>query len=151
MNKKVKLIMVPILTVILLTTLLAGVMRANSANCSDPDCGSSTPQAAIYCGTKVFFSVEKNSGGSLSAEAKDEGGTLTSGQLVERRNHVDFTAKPNKGYQVKAWKIDGKVVPGNTTNNYTLTCRAEGTKEVTVTVEFELISGKVPLVPISGV
>ncbi|MDR0293531.1 MAG: hypothetical protein LBH95_05190, partial [Oscillospiraceae bacterium] len=80
----------------------------------------------------VTFSV---TGGNGSLTARADGSAVTSGALVQQGKNVVFTANPDTGYRVKAWKDNGAAANGTNTA-YTLS----GIAAIhTVTVEFELI------------
>jgi len=82
---------------------------------------------------EVTFSVEGENGG-LYAKVDGMAETDKSPITVEEGKTVTFTAKANDGYRVKEWKVNSKVVAGNTSDTYTHTV----TKTVEVKVSFEL-------------
>lgn len=88
-------------------------------------------------GDKLTFNAEDENGiiesvtvGGKSVEFSD-GFTLTSDAAVT------VTAKPNVGYEVKEWKVNGTVVAGATDNTYTYT--ADGTKGAAISVSFQQV------------
>jgi hypothetical protein len=83
----------------------------------------------------VTFGVDKarKTGGDLKARVDDK--RIKSGESVLRGKDVKFIADPKAGYRVKAWKVNGKVVPGYTKDTFTLTNLKAATN---VTVEYEL-------------
>jgi len=76
-------------------------------------------------------------GGNGSLSATVNGTAISSGSSVVAGSDVVFTATPTSGYKVKEWKVNGTVVSGNISNNYTVEEIAANT---TVSVEFELIT-----------
>ena len=88
-------------------------------------------------GDKLTFNAEDENGiiesvtvGGKSVEFSD-GFTLTSDAAVT------VTAKPNVGYEVKEWKVNGTVVTDAAGNTYTYT--AEGTKGAAISVSFQQV------------
>ncbi len=88
-------------------------------------------------GDKLTFNAEDENGiiesvtvGGKSVEFSD-GFTLDSGAAVT------VTAKPNVGYEVKEWKVNGTVVTDAAGNTYTYT--AEGTKGAAISVSFQQV------------
>jgi len=73
------------------------------------------------------------SNGTVSATVNGSG--ISTGVKVQQGNDVVFTANPNNGYSVSAWKLNGGTVPGVTSNNYTL---PNLSANAIVTVEFEI-------------
>ena len=64
--------------------------------------------------------------------------TVENKKSVTVGTDVTFTAKPNVGFQVKEWIVDGSSIPGNKTNSYTITVPEDAAKPtMIVTVEFE--------------
>jgi hypothetical protein len=84
-----------------------------------------------------FGVVEVNGATNGNLWAELNGNAITSGSSVEGGSDVVFTAVPASGYHVKEWQLDGTLIAGNTSNNYTLGNIAAN---ATVTVEFELIT-----------
>ncbi len=93
-----------------------------------------TVNVAVQTYTVTFSVVGAN--GTLAATV--DAAAITSPAAVEAGKNVIFTATPAANYVVKEWKLNGTVVPGNTTNTYTLTSL---TAAATVTVEFKLNVG----------
>ena len=89
---------------------------------------------AVQTYTVTFSVVGAN--GTLAATV--DAAAITSPATVSSGKNVVFTAAPATNYVVKEWKLDGTVVAGNTTNNYTLSTLAAN---ATVTVEFKLADG----------
>ena len=81
----------------------------------------------------VTFSVVGGNG-ELKAEVESPYPQIESGAEVDEGSDVVFTAKPEEGYQVKEWKVNGVVAEDETGNTYTLENLAAA---VNVTVEFE--------------
>ncbi len=81
----------------------------------------------------VTFGV---SGGSGALTAKVEGEPITSGAQVQEGSDVVFTATPDDGYRVKAWKLGEEVISGATGSTYIV---ANLSSNIEVTVEFEAI------------
>ncbi|MCL2798407.1 MAG: DUF6273 domain-containing protein, partial [Firmicutes bacterium] len=79
----------------------------------------------------IAFEVVDETGGTLSAEVA--GAPIESGSTVYSGSAVSFTAVPDKFYRVKQWAVNGKPVPGNLSNIFTLHIGADSV----VTVEFE--------------
>ena len=79
----------------------------------------------------VNFSV---TGGNGGLTATVDGAGITTGALVASGKNVVFTAAPNAGYRVSAWRLGGTVISDNKTNTCTLTALSAIS---TVTVEFE--------------
>ncbi|GEM_PF-996594 len=80
----------------------------------------------------VIFSAEGS--GTLTATVDTE--TINSGDSIEHGKDVVFTAAPNTGYRVQAWKLNGSILGEEKTTSYTLTNLQAA---ATVTVAFELI------------
>jgi M6 family metalloprotease-like protein len=81
----------------------------------------------------VTFNVI-NGNGSISATVDDT--AITSAAAVQEGKEVIFTATPDSGYQVKEWTLDGVVVTGNVSTDYTI---ASLSANAIVTVEFQPI------------
>ncbi len=73
-----------------------------------------------------------NANGNISATV--DGNAITSIATVRNGKDLVFTASPNTGFVVKEWKLNGTVIPGNTSTTYTLTDIQENS---VVTVEFD--------------
>ncbi|MDY0281875.1 MAG: T9SS type A sorting domain-containing protein, partial [Salinivirgaceae bacterium] len=74
--------------------------------------------------------------GNGTLEATVDGIAIVSADMVEETKDVLFTAIPAVGYRVKTWTLDGAVVEGNATANYTV---SNLSASINVTVEFEII------------
>ncbi|MGI6605713.1 MAG: Ig-like domain-containing protein [Peptococcia bacterium] len=85
---------------------------------------------------KSTYSVTFSAEGSGTLTAKVDDTAITSGALIEHGKDIVFTAAPNTGYRVQAWKLDGSVLGEEKTTSYTLTNLQAA---ATVTVIFELI------------
>jgi len=83
----------------------------------------------------VNFNVT-NGNGSLTASAN--GASINAGDEIEEESVIEFTATPIEGYKVKEWRLNGAVVTGNTSNNYSLILN----NDATVTVEFKKEGGE---------
>jgi hypothetical protein len=66
--------------------------------------------------------------------ATADGEELVSGQAVEEGKTVVFTARPNQGYSVKAWRLNGVVADSNQTDTFMI---ADLDAPAEVTAEFE--------------
>jgi len=87
--------------------------------------------------TNNFYSVHfnvPNGNGSLTATIGET--PINTGDTISKDNIIEFTAVPNEGYKVKEWKLNGAIIPDNTSNNYTILLN----NNVTVTVEFMKLS-----------
>jgi len=71
-----------------------------------------------------------NGNGTLSASTG--GNSVNPGDDIEENSTVVFTATPNEGYKVKEWKLNGTVVAGNVSNNFSHVLN----NDAVVTVEF---------------
>lgn len=80
---------------------------------------------------KITFNVT-GINGSLVAKVDDL--SINTGDTVEAGKDVVFTATPAENYRVKAWKVNGVVAEGNTTNTLKVENLAAA---IGVTVEFE--------------
>ena len=90
----------------------------------------------------VTFSVEGTPpNGTLKAILGTS--EITSGDKVEEGKWVIFTAKPDAGYRVKEWKLDGNAILGHKSNTYA----HKVTKPAAITVSFEPYSVKLTLSP----
>ena len=65
-----------------------------------------------------------------------DGAGILTGSLVEEGKDVVFTATPSNGFHVKEWKLDNIIIPGLTSNTFTLQNISVAGN---VTVEFELM------------
>lgn len=82
----------------------------------------------------VNFSSINDEFGTVSAEYK--GAKFTSGTEVTEGDEVTFTAKPNKGYALSGWTVNG-VSASSTTNPYKITVQ----KDTTVVANFKEMTG----------
>ena len=102
----------------------------------------------------VTFSVGYGHGGSLKGTYNGTDKTASGGSMltftVAHNGRVDFTAQPDtaNGWEVQSWMVDSVIVPGHTSENYTLS-NVTGPKTVTVifkkktyTVTFSVANGE---------
>ena len=102
----------------------------------------------------VTFSVDGGTGGSLDGTYSGNTQTASGGSMltftVAHNGRVDFTAQPDtaNGWEVQSWMVDSVIVPGHTSENYTLS-NVTGPKTVTVifkkktyTVTFSVANGE---------
>jgi len=82
-----------------------------------------------------------NGNGALSASM--DGNPVNPGDVFEEGSSIEFTALPIEGYKVKEWKLNGTVVAGNISNNYSLALNDDSN----VTVEFM----EIPPLPVTVV
>jgi len=80
---------------------------------------------------EVTFEVE-GEGGALTAEV--DSSAITTGDFVADGKNVVFTAAPESGQEVSEWKVNGEVVEGVTTEEYTV---ENLDNDIHVTVEFK--------------
>ncbi|MCL1809557.1 MAG: metallophosphoesterase, partial [Clostridiales bacterium] len=112
---------------------------ARSAANDNYNTGAVSRSAAIRTATPthaVTFSVLNGNG---TIQASVDGVGIASGTAAPQGKNVVFTAAPNAGYRVKAWRLNNTVISGNTSNSYTLSNLSEA---AVVSVEFEAISGE---------
>ena len=111
-----------------------------------------TPLATYAVTYNVVNTIEGQTDGSLSASAGRKGlqgykiGNLESGDRVCAGSDLTFTAKPELGYQVKQWKVNGVIQKesGLTVTKNTLQVSSVG-KDTDVTVEFIQSGDKVTI------
>ena len=72
---------------------------------------------------------------SAVAGKVDQIANIESGFVLASGATVDITAQPDTGYKVGCWKVNGKVVDGQTGNTYTYTADENGTGAA-ITVQF---------------
>lgn len=72
---------------------------------------------------------------SAVAGKVDQIANIESGFVLASGATVDITAQPDTGYKVGCWKVNGKVVDGQTGNTYTYTADEKGTGAA-ITVQF---------------
>lgn len=75
-----------------------------------------------------------NNNGTIIASVNDD--TIESGDLIRRGSKVVFDATPNEHFRVLAWRYNGGLVLGNTTNQFIIESLT-GDETATVLVEFE--------------
>ena len=78
---------------------------------------SCTAIKGVSATTLVSFEV---TGGNGSLSATVNGAPITSGDLVNTGETVEFTAVPNENFEVKEWKLNNEIIPNNTTNSYAM-------------------------------
>ena len=90
-------------------------------------------------------------GKSVSAVAGkfDQIANIESGFVLASGATVDITAQPDTGYKVGCWKVNGKVVDGQTGNTYTYTADENGTGAA-ITVQFVQIDYVVSWSAVNG-
>ena len=86
-------------------------------------------------GDKLTFNAEDDNGIIKSVKVGDETVNFSDGFTLNSGAAVTVTAKPNVGYEVKEWKVNGTVVAGAAGNTYTYT--ADGTKGAAISVSFQ--------------
>ena len=72
---------------------------------------------------------------SAVAGKVDQIANIETGFVLASGATVDVTAQPDTGYKVGCWKVNGKVVDGQTGNTYTYTADENGTGAA-ITVQF---------------
>lgn len=86
---------------------------------------------------------------SAVAGKVDQIANIKSGFVLAAGATVDITAQPDTGYKVGCWKVNGKVVDGQTGNTYTYTADEKGTGAV-ITVQFVQIDYTVSWSAVNG-
>lgn len=86
---------------------------------------------------------------SAVAGKVDQIANIESGFVLASGATVDITAQPDTGYKVGCWKVNGKVVDGQTGNTYTYTADEKGTG-VAITVQFVQIDYAVSWSAVNG-
>ena len=120
--------------VLLIALMFTACKQPASAEKPEPPAPPAPPKHA------VTFSVEGTPpNGTLKAILGTS--EITSGDKVEEGKWVIFTAKPDAGYRVKEWKVDGNVILGHKSNTYPHNV----TKPAAITVSFEPSSVKLTL------
>ena len=66
------------------------------------------------------YTVTFSAGSNGSIAATVDGSPITSGASVLEGKNVVFTATPNADFRVAEWTLNGNVVSGNNTNNFTI-------------------------------
>lgn len=86
---------------------------------------------------------------SAVAGKVDQIANIESGFVLAAGATVDITAQPDTGYKVSCWKVNGKVVDGQTGNTYTYTADEKGTGAA-ITVQFVQIDYAVSWSAVNG-
>lgn len=86
---------------------------------------------------------------SAVAGKVDQIANIESGFVLAFGATVDITAQPDTGYKVGCWKVNGKVVDGQTGNTYTYTADEKGTGAA-ITVQFVQIDYAVSWSAVNG-
>lgn len=86
---------------------------------------------------------------SAVAGKVDQIDNIESGFVLASGATVDITAQPDTGYKVGCWKVNGKVVDGQTGNTYTYTADENGTGAA-ITVQFVQIDYAVSWSAVNG-
>lgn len=86
---------------------------------------------------------------SVVAGKVDQIANIESGFVLASGATVDITAQPDTGYKVGCWKVNGKVVDGQTGNTYTYTADEKGTGAA-ITVQFVQIDYAVSWSAVNG-
>ena len=86
---------------------------------------------------------------SAVAGKVDQIANIESGFVLASGATVDITAQPDTGYKVGCWKVNGKVVDGQTGNTYTYTADEKGTGAA-ITVQFVQIDYAVSWSAVNG-
>lgn len=86
---------------------------------------------------------------SAVAGKVDQIANIESGFVLASGAMVDITAQPDTGYKVGCWKVNGKVVDGQTGNTYTYTADEKGTGAA-ITVQFVQIDYTVSWSAVNG-
>lgn len=86
---------------------------------------------------------------SAVAGKVDQIANIETGFVLASGATVDITAQPDTGYKVGCWKVNGKVVDGQTGNTYTYTADKNGTGAA-ITVQFVQIDYAVSWSAVNG-
>lgn len=86
---------------------------------------------------------------SAVAGKVDQIANIETGFVLASGATVDITAQPDTGYKVGCWKVNGKVVDGQTGNTYTYTADENGTGAA-ITVQFVQIDYAVSWSAVNG-
>ena len=104
---------------------------------------AATPVQTVYYkvveGHTVTFSVGSGNGtltGTYGTTVRTASGSAQQTLTVLHGENATFTAQPDTGYEVEKWTVDGNVISGHTSTNYTL---SNVTANKTVTVTFKKI------------
>ena len=86
---------------------------------------------------------------TIAAGANGKIANIETGFVLASGATVDITAQPDTGYKVGCWKVNGKVVDGQTGNTYTYTADENGTGAA-ITVQFVQIDYAVSWSAVNG-
>lgn len=86
-------------------------------------------------GNQLTFNAEDANGIIESVKVGDKNVNFSGGFTLEAGATVTVTAKPNPGYEVNEWKVDGTPVKDDTGNTYVYT--ADGTTGAAISVTFQ--------------
>ena len=86
-------------------------------------------------GDQLTFNAEDTNGIIENVKVGDENVNFSGGFTLDADAAVTVTAKPNPGYEVKEWKVDGTPVKDATGNTYVYT--ADGTTGAAISVTFQ--------------
>ena len=86
-------------------------------------------------GNQLTFNAEDTNGIIENVKVGDENVNFSGGFTLDADAAVTVTAKPNPGYEVKEWKVDGTPVKDATGNTYVYT--ADGTTGAAISVTFQ--------------
>lgn len=86
-------------------------------------------------GNQLTFNAEDTNGIIENVKVGDENVEFSGGFTLEAGAAVTVTAKPNPGYEVNEWKVDGTPVKDATGNTYVYT--ADGTTGAAISVTFQ--------------
>ena len=86
-------------------------------------------------GNQLTFNAEDTNGIIENVKVGDENVEFSGGFTLEAGAAVTVTAKPNPGYEVNEWKVDGTPVKDATGNTYVHT--ADGTTGAAISVTFQ--------------
>lgn len=121
------------------TLMIANVEKDYTVTVQFKKSGSDTTIAAGANGKIV----------SAVAGKVDQIANIESGFVLASGATVDITAQPDTGYKVGCWKVNGKVVDGQTGNTYTYTADEKGTGAA-ITVQFVQIDYAVSWSAVNG-
>ena len=96
----------------------------------------SVSEVRAFNGVPTTYTIAFNEEGSGTLTASINDVAISTGAQVWECKNVIFTATPNEGYQIKAWRVNGTVVANHTENTYT---HSNLEADITVTVVFEAI------------
>ena len=118
------------------STPIETTVSGNTATFTMPDQNVTVTNVTFREANKytVKFSSSDDNFGSVSA--KYNGTDFTSDTKVTEGDEVTFTAKPNNGYALSGWTVNG-VSASSTTNPYTITVQ----KDTTVVANFKEVTG----------